>query len=140
MRDFFQNLGYKISVFMQGRYGRDKLYNVLSITAVIFIILSFFPPLRFFIYIALAILIWSLYRTLSKNISARRRELEAFERVGHAITGKFSILRKKWKYRDTHIYVKCPHCKTYIRLRKPPKGKTIRINCPRCKNTFEKRT
>ena len=140
MRDFFQNLNYKFSGFMRGRYGRDKLYNIFSIAAVILIILSFIPPLRFLIYIALAVLIFSLYRTLSRNLSARQKELETYERIEHAVTGKFRLWKNMWKYRGTHKYVKCPDCKTYIRIRKPPKGKTIRISCPKCGNSIEKRT
>ena len=140
MRNFFENLSYKLSVFMEGRYGRDRLYNVLSIAALVFLILSFIPPLRFFVYIALAIIIWSLFRVLSKNIPARRKELEVFEKAFHSVTGQVKLLKRKWADRNTHIYVKCPNCKTYIRLRKPPKGKTISITCPKCHNRVEKRT
>ena len=140
MRNFFENLSYRLSGFMRGRYGRDKLYNVFCIVALVMIILSFIRPLHFFIYLALAVLIFTIYRALSKNIQARQKELEVYERIEHAVTGRVRILRDQWKYRDTHLYVKCPSCKTYIRIKKPPKGKTIRINCPKCGNTIEKRT
>ena len=140
MRNFFENLGYKISVFMEGRYGRDKLYSVLSIVAVVCLILSFIPPLRFFVYIALAVIIWSLFRALSKNIPARRKELEVFEKAVHSVTSNVKLLKRRWEDRNTHIYVKCSNCKTYIRVKKPPKGKTISITCPKCHNKTEKRT
>ena len=140
MRDFFQNLSYKIQVFMQGRYGRDELSGALSIAAIVFLILAFIRPLRFCVYIAIIILIWSLYRSYSKNRAAREKELNTYLRIKNTVVSKFRLLKNMWRDRNTHIYVKCPNCKSYIRLKKPPKGKNIRINCPKCQNSFTKTT
>lgn len=140
MRNFFENLSYKLSVFMEGRYGRDRLYNFLSIAALVFLILSFIPPIRFFVYIALAVIIWSMFRVLSRNLPARRKELEAYEKVFGSVSGNVKMLKRRWTERDTHLYIKCPNCKTYIRIKKPPKGKAISVTCPKCQNRTEKRT
>lgn len=140
MRNFFENLSYKLSVFMEGRYGRDRLYNFLSIAALVFLILSFIPPIRFFVYIALAVIIWSMFRVLSRNLPARRKELETYEKVFGSVSGNVKMLKRRWTERDTHLYIKCPNCKTYIRIKKPPKGKTISVTCPKCQNRTEKRT
>ena len=140
MRNFFNDLSYKFSVFMQGRYGRDELSRATTIAAIVFLILSLFRPLHFFVYIALAVLIWSVYRSFSKNRAARERELNAYYKAKNAVTGKFKLLRGMWRDRNTHIYVKCPNCKTYVRISRPPRGKRIRITCPKCRNTIEKNT
>ena len=140
MRRWLQDLSYKMQVFMQGRYGRDELSMVLTISAIVFIILALFRPLRFFIYIALAILIWSLFRTYSKNHSARRKELDAYLKIKNTVISKFKLIKSMWRDRGTHIYIKCPNCKATVRLSKPPKGKRILVTCPKCKNQFEKRT
>ena len=140
MRKWLQDLSYKMQVFMQGRYGRDELSMVLTVTAIVFIILALFPPLRFFVYIALAVLIWSLFRTYSKNHAAREKELNAYLKIKNTVVNKFRLLKGMWRDRNTHIYVKCPNCRSMVRLKKPPKGKRIMITCPKCKNQFEKRT
>ncbi|MCF0228898.1 MAG: hypothetical protein HUJ76_04290 [Parasporobacterium sp.] len=140
MRNFFENLSYKFQGLMRDRYGVDQLSKTLNIAALVFIILSLFGPLGFFRYIALAVLIWSLVRSFSKNKAARVRELEAYLRITKSVTDKFNLVKRMIKERNTHLYCKCPNCKAMVRISKPPKGKTIRINCPKCKNSFEKRT
>ena len=140
MRNFFQDLSYKFQVFMQGRYGRDELSGALSITALVFLILAFIRPLRFFVYIAIIILIFSLYRSFSRNHAARIKELNTYLKIKNTVVSKFKLVKGMWRDRNTHIYVKCPSCKQYIRLKKPPKGKNIRITCPKCQNSFTKNT
>ena len=140
MRRWLEDISYKFQVFMQGRYGRDELSNVLTIAVIVFLVLSLFPPLRFFVYVALAILIWSTYRMFSRNRAAREKERDAWLKLKNTVIQKFKLLKGMWRDRNTHIYVKCPNCKSYIRLKKPPKGKNIRITCPKCRNSFEKRT
>ncbi|MBQ9030363.1 MAG: hypothetical protein IJ106_02760 [Parasporobacterium sp.] len=140
MRRWLEDLSYKMQTFMQGRYGRDELTRVLIGAAFVFLILSLFRPLGFFSYIALAILIWDLFRTFSKNHAGRQKERDAYLKIKNTVTGKFRLLKGMWRDRNTHIYVKCPNCRTMIRLAKPPKGKHIMITCPKCRNSFEKHT
>jgi len=140
MRRWLQDLSYKLQVFMQGRYGRDELSMVLTVSAIVFLILALFRPLRFFVYFALAVLIWSMFRTYSKNRAARQKELNAYLKIKNTIVNKFRVGKGMWRDRNTHLYIKCPNCSTTVRISKPPKGKTIRITCPKCKNTFDKRT
>ena len=140
MRNFFQDLSYKLQTFMQGRYGRDELSGVLSIAAIVFLILSLFSPLRFFWYIAVAVIIWSLFRSLSRNRAGREKELNAYLKIKKTIVSKFKLIRGMWRDRNTHVYIKCPGCKSYIRMKKPPKGRNIQITCPKCHNTFIKNT
>ena len=125
---------------MQNRYGRDELSLAMSIAALVFVILALFRPLRFFIYIALAVLIWSLFRSMSKNRPARMKELDFYLKCKNSVISKFKLIKNMIKDRNTHSYVRCPSCKTYIRISKPRKGIRIMITCPKCANQFEKRT
>ena len=73
------------------------------------------------------LLCYWLFRVLSCNVAARRREVERFFGFFH---------RQKCRYRDrkTHVYRKCVHCKALLRLPKR-KGKHT-VCCPVCKERF----
>ena len=126
----------KLARFFYGRYGNDTLNKVLMaiylICVVTVSILSLFIKSTAFIIIGwgitLTIFIWSFYRTMSRNIYARRRENERF-------CGFFKLRRNKFRDRKTHVYRKCPQCKAVLRLPKA-KGKHF-VNCPKCKNRFQ---
>ena len=85
MRNFFNNLSYRLANFMQGRYGNDEFNRFLSIAALVFIIASFFgrfwAPLLYFYIAGLLILIFEIYRSLSKNYTARERERNAYLKI-----------------------------------------------------------
>ena len=124
--------------FMYGRYGGDRLNNVLTWTYAIWIIL--FSIISLFvdsIWISLfywissgALCFWILFRMFSRNIPARRKENDAF-------CGFFRLRKNKFRDRKTHVYRKCPHCKAVLRLPKA-NGKHF-VVCPRCKNRFQVR-
>ena len=70
MRNFF-------SQFFQGRYGSygmDKLTRFLLILSVIALIVSLCSPFGILYYVAFALLIYSYFRLLSKNITKRYKE------------------------------------------------------------------
>jgi len=121
---------------MYGRYGYDDLSKFLLYTSMILMVASIF--LRVFYPFALALMIWSLFRTYSKNINARVRELDKYRRM-RAKADSFIKLRKRmWNERKTHKHFKCPSCKANLRV---PKGKgEIIITCPKCGNKITKRT
>ena len=124
--------------FFYGRYGIDTLSKVITIVYIswiaIFIVLNiFFPSIPLMIIgsvIAIALVVWVDFRTLSRNIPARRRENEKF-------CGFFKLQRNKFRDRKTHVYRKCKKCKAVLRLPKA-KGKHT-VVCPRCKNRFDVR-
>lgn len=140
MRRFFDNLSYKMSAFMQGRYGKDELNSTLTGATIVFLILSLIRPLRFFWFIALAAIIVLIFRTCSRNHSKRAQELDTYLKIKNTVVAKFKLYKNMFNDRKTHKYIKCPNCKAMVRIPKPPKGKNIRITCPKCKNSFEKRT
>ncbi len=83
----------------------------------------------------------SAFRMLSTNIAKRRAENEKFLSIFRSIAGSpEERARKKARKEDlkTHVYFKCPECKTECRV---PRGKgKIRITCPKCSHQFIKRT
>ncbi len=132
----------KLQRFMYGRYGGDKLNNVL-LGGYIFLILAYyiasiFLPMeavtaRLFLDLAYYLLTVPLiflifFRIFSRNVVKRRRENDRF-------FGFFRLRRSKFRDRKTHVYRKCPACRAVLRLPKA-KGKHT-VVCPRCKNRFE---
>lgn len=120
---------------MYGRYGYDTLGKTLlwiyAALLLIYVILSIFieSPWFYFIYLTatMALVIYTFFRTMSRNIAKRRRENERF-------CNFFKLIRNKFRDRKTHVYRKCPKCKAVLRLPKA-RGKHS-VVCPRCKNNF----
>jgi uncharacterized C2H2 Zn-finger protein len=138
MKNWFQRLGYRMASFMYGRYGNDELTKVLMVISLVFLVLSWIPVLWFFYFLALAVMVWSLFRSFSKNIFKRRRELERYLKMKNGFLGFFKLRRNKWRDRKTHTYFKCPKCKAVLRV---PRGKgSIIVTCPKCGERIEKTT
>ncbi|MCM1047113.1 MAG: hypothetical protein NC433_01650 [Clostridiales bacterium] len=136
MKRWLQNLGEKMQIWMYGRYGYDELSKTLFIVAFVLMFLSFlFPP---FSSIALVLLIWTIFRTYSRNIEKRRNERNAY--LGFVGKTRQGWKRRKdmWRERKTHRYYKCPNCRVYLRV---PKGRgKIEISCPKCQNKIVRTT
>ena len=70
-----KQLAQKLQQFMVGRYGNDEFTLFLSIAGLILGLLANFKYLGFLYYIGAILIFFSLFRTLSKNYNARRKEL-----------------------------------------------------------------
>lgn len=134
----------KLARLLHGRYGADNLYNALFVVELVFLVaasmLSFLGKVNqilavisiFCYVIALLLLIWTMFRFFSRNITARRRENDAWLRF----KGKF---RRKPKMRmpaDTaeHVFRACPKCCATLRL--PRISGKHEAKCPRCGEKF----
>ena len=138
MGRFFQNMRYRFSQWMYGRYGTDELTKTLTITALVCIFLAYIPYLWIFSPISMLILVLVLFRTFSKNLAKRRAEREKYLKISGKIKKFFSLRKKMWQERKTHKYFKCPNCKTYLRA---PKGRgRLDIGCPKCKTRTIRKT
>jgi len=140
MKKWLEKFKYSFQKFMQGRYGYDELSWFLSITGLILLLLSALPYLGILYFIAFALLIWSWVRSFSRNIYKRQMELSKYLTLKNKVTLKLRLYKNIWLERKTHKYYKCPHCKSIIRITKPEKGRKISIHCPKCDNSFNKKT
>lgn len=128
----------KIRQFMQGRYGTDKLNQVLMGISMILLVLQIFLKYPIFFYAAWMLIICVYYRTLSKNFEKRYAENQQFLARWNPIEKWFRIKYKQLKEIKTHRYLKCSQCKQYIRV--PRKKGAVQVRCPKCSHTFESRT
>ena len=127
----------KIREFFMNRYGMDSLNRALMVLYIIFLIISLITRQDVFMYICLGIVVYQVYRALSRNFTARTKENQVFIKFWNPIKRKYYSIKKKITDK-THRYFKCPKCKTEIRVPKN-KGK-IRITCPKCSEQFIKNT
>ena len=117
----------KFYEFMRGRYGADELCAVSVVIALVLqIILSLFD-VWWLSLIPLIPVAWTLYRMLSRNIDARRRENEIIKEI----KAYLKLFINRFRDRKTHVYFKCLSCKATLRL---PRGKgDVSVTCPKCK-------
>ena len=128
--------------FMYGRYGGDDLSQFLVGVLIALCVIDIFVEIfieTWFISLPLTLLrlglaAWIFFRIFSKNICMRQKENFAFLRIKRKIKEFFQYLKNKWKYRKTHVYKKCPSCKSKLKL--PRKKGIHNVKCPKCSNNF----
>lgn len=123
--------------FMYGRYGNDSLNRFLLVLTIVFWVLSLFTTNYFYI-IGVLLLVLMYFRMLSKNIYKRADENKVYLKYEYKVKGFFGRIKRDMKQRRTHHIYKCPSCKQKIRI---PRGKgKIEVTCPKCSNTFVKKS
>lgn len=128
----------KIYRFMQGRYGTDDFYKFLFWVALIGIVINWFFKSRLLSFAVTLILVYAMYRVLSKNHSARYAENQRYLQATAKIRYWFDQQKKLMEERKYHHIYTCPKCRQKIRI---PKGKgKIMIRCPKCHHEFQKRS
>ena len=123
-----------IQRFMYGRYGNDQL-NLFLIIVYLCLYLVFaltgFLPLY---WVCLVLVVVSLFRLLSHNISARQRENSRFMRLAGPVLQWFRFQRTIHRDKE-HRYFKCPNCGQQLRV---PRGKgRITVTCRSCGASFQ---
>ncbi len=120
--------------FMAGRYGADQFSMVLLVLALVLSLVFAFVPVPLLELAPMALVFYDLYRMLSRNIPARRRENEWFLRWSAPMRRGLNGAERRFRDRKTHRYFKCPSCRARLRV---PKGRgKIAITCPKCKIEF----
>lgn len=128
---------YKIQRFMMGRNGMDFLSLFLWILSFFLTFIHLFIRKNFILYMGDAFLLISIFRILSKNLTQRRKENQAFLKAVNPVTERIRTMQKQKKDPD-HRYYRCPKCRQLVRV---PKGRgRIEITCPKCQSIFEKKS
>lgn len=131
----------KFARFMYGRNGPDALFRFTSYLAIIVLVVCMFlgaGSREIGFGLALALMVYTYFRFLSKNLEARRKENASYMIQSQRVKGWFKLRRDMWKQRKEYKFFKCPSCKTVLRV---PAGKgKIRVLCRKCGAAFEKKT
>ena len=131
---FFRNLTARLSAglrrFMDGRYGSDKLNTAILMAALVLVLVyTFLPPglAKIVLWIiSYVLMIWAIFRMLSRNTYRRYQENRRFLQFVDGIRDR------------EHRYYNCPNCHQRVRV---PRGKgKISISCPKCREKFIRKT
>ena len=137
MQEFLQ----KIMVFMQGRYGHDQLNTSILVLVIILNLVNVFVfaivPSTIISVIGYALIVYAVFRMLSRNIEKRKAENRVILPAYNAVANWVKLSIKKFRERKEYRYVKCPDCKAQLRVRNV-KGKHT-VKCPRCSKEFKKK-
>ena len=76
----------RLARFFAGRYGMDSLYTALTVVSFALMIVNLFIGSTIITILVFALLIWSMFRSLSRNIPARQRENAVWVKFWKKIT------------------------------------------------------
>ncbi len=138
MKRWFQSAASRIRLRLQGCYGTDELSRTMLWVSIVLMLISVIFRVSILNTIALIILLWSMFRSYSKNIYKRREEREKWLKFTGNVKSWFSLQKRKWKERHDYKYFRCKKCKAVMRV---PRGKgTVRVNCRKCHSEMIKKT
>ncbi len=133
--NFFQKLKQSFAIFMRDRYGADELSRVLLIIGIALYILSMIFRLPLLSTIGLALYIFTIFRMFSKNRYKRSEENRKYLLLKNKLSTEYKQAKIRYENRKEYKYLKCPKCKTRIRL--PRNIGNVTINCKQCGNKFD---
>ena len=123
---------------MEGRTGVDHFSIGLLFLSIILAFIGQLLGWKWVIILASIPLVYCYYRMLSKNKIKRHQENILFLRYWYPIQTKIMNKYRQFKARRQYRYYKCKECGQELRV---PKGKgKIEITCPKCRQTFIKKT
>ena len=105
MKEKLKQMGYKMQQSMIGRYGIDALYKALLVIYLILVVTGSAlarvsrPVYTVLWVLSLAVLIYAIFRSFSRNIAARQRENARWLALTAPIRREGRLLRDKWTFR-----------------------------------------
>jgi hypothetical protein len=133
--DLMENFQEKLARFMRGRYGQDQLYYGLIALAFVLLFINLFVRSPFLELLLWAVIILTLYRAFSRNISRRSMENQKFLKIWNPVQAQGSLMVRRVRDVKTHRYRRCPHCHKMLRL--PRRQGTHSVTCPVCRKEFK---
>lgn len=128
----------KIREFMYGRNGTDGLsiglFAVGFLIYIVYVITGFWP-----LYV-LSLVFYGIdvFRMLSRNIPQRQKENQKFMSLVYKAKNLWGNMKCKFEEQKTYKHFKCPKCSQKLRI---PRGRgKVEIHCPKCGETFMKKS
>ena len=123
---------------MMGRNGVDELARFESIFVWVLLLVSIFSRMWIFDLLAMALIVHMYFRILSRDVSKRYEKNQKYVNFRYNAVVKWDKKKKRIAQRRNYRFYKCPMCRQEVRV---PKGHgKIQITCPKCRETFTKRS
>lgn len=124
----------KIRAFLSNAYGFDQLSQHIYYLAIVLFVISLFTKNNIPRTISLALMLYSLYRSLSNKRSQRARELVLYRRYIRYIKVRFKITKLNITDRKYKYFI----CKTcHKQLRVPRNRGKLEVTCSNCRSKFD---
>lgn len=128
----------KLLQLMQSRYGADMLgKHLLLLGIVLYVIANILSSLVLGV-LALLLYLLVVLRIFSKNRIKRAEENQKYLNTIHDLRTAASQFIKRLQNSRSYKYIKCPTCKTRLRIARG-QGE-VRISCTQCKYKFDAKT
>ena len=132
----------KLNRFMQGRYGVDNFARfTLGVALFVIVVGSFMRQNAaggVLDTVGFILIIYTYFRILSRNISARYAENQKYLKMTAGIRRRLASWKSQLAQRKIYHIYRCPGCKQKIRV---PRGRgKIEIRCPKCNTRFVKKS
>ncbi len=119
--------------------GSDHLGMAVVFVGLVLSIINLFANQYWISILTLLVFVYAIFRMLSRNVEARRRENAAFYNATRPFWDRLNAAAYRGaaqaQDRRDHKYLKCPDCKQRMRV---PRGKgLIRVRCPKCGKRFD---
>lgn len=119
----------KFSHYFKDSYGWDKLSKYLLIIGVVFLFS------KSTILLGLLLIVYSIFRSLSKNKYKRYQELNTFQNYLVILNKQIYGLNTKINNFKAYKIFKCPNCSQKLRV--PRRKGKITITCRKCSTEFK---
>ncbi|NLY09600.1 MAG: hypothetical protein GXZ11_06895 [Tissierellia bacterium] len=120
------------------RYGMDKLGRFINIIIIVLLSINLFIKSRLLNGIILFFIIFMLIRIFSKDVVSRERENTYYCTQLWKLRRWKNTMLSDIKIRKNYKLFLCPICSKKMKV---PKGKgKIKVTCPHCGHSFEKRS
>jgi predicted RNA-binding Zn-ribbon protein involved in translation (DUF1610 family) len=128
----FKNYLDKIAFYFRNSYGFDKFSKYLIIIGLLL------TTGRYAAIFGYAIIIYSIWRSVSKNKQKRYQELSVFESYLMILKQKFYRFKASIISSRNYKVFKCPNCSQKLRVPRK-KGKLV-ITCKKCGTEFRRKS
>ena len=120
--------------FMAGRAGSDQLSVFLAVASLVLIWTGRIVGVGLLTTGGYVLLVVGIFRILSKNVAARRRENYLFLKRLEPLKKRFNFTGRQIKEFKTHRYYQCTGCGKKLRIPRKKGSRKIRITCPSCRS------